>query len=211
MDFDYPPSRVIFSRSFRIESHYNGQMSSLAFDETYISVDIETAGPNPSQYSLLSIGACLVTNIEINFYIELQPVNDNMRPESFAIHQLSMERLKSSGVPPGEAMAKFDSWLKDITPAGARSVFVAFNAPFDWMFVSDYFHRYLGYNPFGHAALDMKAFFMGLHGSNWKDTSMDNVAIHYLDGKQISHNALEDAQDQAKLFYRLFDEAKSRT
>lgn len=186
-------------------------MVSISFDETYISVDVETAGPNPSQYSLLSIGACLITDTENNFYIELQPINDNMQPESYDIHQLSLERLKSSGVPPSEAMAKFETWLKDITPAAASPVFVAFNAPFDWMFVSDYFHRYLGYNPFGHAALDMKAFFMGLHGSNWKDTSMDNVAIHYLEGKQISHNALEDAQDQAKLFYRLYDEAKNQT
>ena len=28
--------------------------------ETYISVDIETAGPNPAEYSMLSIGACRV-------------------------------------------------------------------------------------------------------------------------------------------------------
>ena len=27
------------------------------------------------------------------------------------------------------------------------------------MFVNDYFHRFLGRNPFGHAALDLKAFF----------------------------------------------------
>ena len=47
-------------KSCRIESHYNVSMSITAFDETYISVDIETAGPNPSQYSLLSIGACSV-------------------------------------------------------------------------------------------------------------------------------------------------------
>ena len=29
--------------------------------KAYISIDVETAGPNPSLYSLLSIGACMVS------------------------------------------------------------------------------------------------------------------------------------------------------
>jgi DNA polymerase III epsilon subunit-like protein len=186
-------------------------MPSIKFDEIYISVDVETAGPNPSQYSLLSIGACSVVDLNDNFYIELQPVNNNMLPEAFAIHQLSLDDLKSRGVPPSEAMTKFASWLTEIVPGGRKPIFVAFNAPFDWMFISEYFHRYLGYNPFGHAALDIKAFYMGLHGSSWKDTAMNNVTQAYLDGKQISHNALEDACDQAELFSNLYRVAKTRS
>ena len=87
---------------------------------------------------------------------------------------------------------------------------MAFNAPFDWMFISDYFHRFLGHNPFGHSALDMKAFYMGLHGSSWKNTAMNHVAIDYLEGGQISHNALEDARDQAQIFTRLYTQARYR-
>ena len=60
-------------------------MSVASYDEAYISVDVETAGPSPSQYSLLSIGACLVSRPEKSFYIELQPVNDKMLPEALAI------------------------------------------------------------------------------------------------------------------------------
>ncbi len=198
------------ARSFRFESNYNVPMSTITFDETYISVDVETAGPNPSQFSLLSIGACSVSEPESNFYIELQPVNDEMLPEAYAIHNLSLDDLKSRGIPPLEAMARFDSWLSGIVPAGRKPVFVAFNAPFDWMFVSDYFHRFLGRNPFGHAALDMKAFYMGLHGSPWNATAMKNVAIDYLEGKEISHNALDDARDQAQIFSRLYTQARFR-
>ena len=180
-------------------------MPATAFDEMYISVDIETAGPNPSQYSLLAIGACSVAQPKISFYIELKPVNDQLLPEAHAIHNLSIQDLKSRGTAPEKAMAEFAAWLEEVVPPGERPVFVAFNAPFDWMFVSDYFHRYLGGNPFGHAALDMKAFYMGLHGSSWKETAMSNVAEGYLDGRQISHNALEDAQDQAQIFTRLYN------
>ena len=178
------------------------------FDEAYISVDVETAGPNPSQYSLLSIGACPLMDPENGFYIELQPVNDLLLPEAYAVHQLSLDELNSKGVAPVEAMARFESWLDDVVPSGQRPVFVAFNAPFDWMFVSDYFHRYLGRNPFGHAALDLKAFYMGLHRSTWNETAMRNVAIDYLDGRKISHHALEDARDQAGIFARMYQQAR---
>lgn len=179
-------------------------MNTANFDEAYISVDVETAGPNPSQYSLLSIGACLVSQPEHSFYVELQPVNDQMLPEAFEIHGLAIDELKKQGIPPAKAMARFKLWLDSILPAGRLPLFVAFNAPFDWMFINDYFHRFLGHNPFGHAALDIKALYMGYAGSTWKETSMQNVSIKYLEGRQISHNALEDSIDQARIFTGLY-------
>jgi DNA polymerase III epsilon subunit-like protein len=185
-------------------------MPNYEYDAAYISVDIETAGPNPSQFSLLSIGACSVVHPENTFYIELQPEIDEMQPESFTIHQLSLEELKSRGLPAREAMVRFEGWLQEVVPPGEKPVFVAFNAPFDWMFVNDYFHRYIGYNPFGHSALDMKAFYMALHGSSWVETAMSYVAGRYLNGKQISHNALEDACDQAKIFSGMYQQAMNR-
>ena len=62
--------------------------------EVYICVDVETAGPVPSQYALLSIGACLVEEPERSFYIELQPDREEFLPEAMAISGLSPEDLK---------------------------------------------------------------------------------------------------------------------
>jgi hypothetical protein len=45
------------------------------------------------------------------------------------------------------------------------------------MFVNSYFHRFLGRNPFGHAALDMKAFFMGLTGVKWSETALQQAVL----------------------------------
>ena len=106
--------------------------------EAYVSVDVETAGPNPSQYSLLSIGACLVADPQRTFYVELQPVNGNFTPEALAVSGLSLEELAERGLPPAEAMARFETWLEAQAPSGRQPIFVAFNAPFDWMFVNDY-------------------------------------------------------------------------
>ena len=61
-------------------------------------------------------------------------------------------------------MADFAAWVERVTPEGSLPVFVGFNAPFDWMFVNEYFHRHLGRNPFGHVAVDIKAYAMGRDG-----------------------------------------------
>ena len=176
--------------------------------ETYISVDVETAGPVPGLYALLSIGACLVEDPANSFYIELQPNSAEYTQEALAVHGLSLAALSETGVPPKEAIQAFADWVHQALPEGMRAVFVAFNAPFDWMFISSYFYRYLGYNPFGHSALDIKAYFMGQTGVTWGETSMKHISSHFLDETHLSHNALQDAQDQAQIFQRLLTQAK---
>jgi DNA polymerase III epsilon subunit-like protein len=104
-------------------------------------------------------------------------------------------------------MARFEAWLASVTPRGNRPIFLAFNAPFDWMFVCDYFHRFLDRNPFGYAALDIKAFYMGFTGSSWAGTSMDALTARYPEIKSLNHHALDDAEDQADIFIRLLSEA----
>lgn len=179
-------------------------------NEIYISVDVETAGPNPGTYSLLSIGACLVSDPAQRFYVELQPVHEEVAGEALQVNGLSMETLKSRGQPPVEAMKRFADWVERVAADG-RPVFVAFNAAFDWMFVADYFHQFLGRNPFGHKALDMKAFFMGMRGIQWEETGFDEITRHYQLDMALPHHALEDAVAQAHLFRRMLEERSQGT
>jgi DNA polymerase III epsilon subunit-like protein len=171
--------------------------------ETYISVDVESAGPNPSQYSLLAIGACCVFFPERNFYIELKPVSLLFRPEALESCGFSLEKLAVEGVDPAEALQRFETWLQEVLPAGQRPVFVGFNAPFDWMFVNDYFHRFLGHNPFGHAAIDIKSYYMGLAKVPWAETTWRFLGPRYLNQPALIHHALRDALDQGEIFRKL--------
>lgn len=168
--------------------------------EFLISVDVETAGPVPSLFALLSIGACPVDRPDEGFYVELRPEHEAVVPGALEITGLSMQQLAEEGEVPAEAMRQFADWIARVTPEGESPVFVGFNASFDWMFVADYFERHLGGNPFGHSALDIKAYFMGKTGSSWADTSMKQLSPRYLGGSKLSHNALGDARDQAALF-----------
>jgi ribonuclease T len=171
--------------------------------DAFISVDVETAGAAPSAHALLSLGACLVADSSRTFYVELQPATTGFDPAALAVSGLSLEHLAAHGVPPGEAMARFASWVGEVTPPGERPVFVAFNAPFDWMFVADYFHRWGVPNPFGHAALDIKALYMGVTGEPWEQTSFFAVAARFGLRPHLPHHALEDALVQAEIFRRL--------
>jgi len=159
---------------------------------------------------MLSLGACTLPEPRHTFYVELQPESGEFEPEAMTIHRLSLDVLAEEGLPPQEAMQRFADWLERAVEPGALPVFVAFNAPFDWMFVNTYFHRYLGYNPFGHKALDIKAYFMGLHGVPWLRTSHRHILDHYANHSKLAHHALKDALAEADLFQAMLTEAKRK-
>ncbi|MCW2757386.1 MAG: exonuclease [Nocardioidaceae bacterium] len=179
--------------------------------ETFVSVDVETAGPVPSQHSLLSIGACLAERPDEGFYVELRPEHAASEPGALAVSGLSLADLARDGTPPEQAMRDFATWLERVVPDGSRPVFVALNAPFDWMFVSDAFARHLGHNPFGYSALDIKAYYMGLTGVPWARTGMRDLGPAYLGGRELTHNALADARDQAEIFTALLHTERRTT
>lgn len=169
-------------------------------DELYVSIDVETSGPIPGEYSLLSIGACLVAEPATSIYLELQPDSPKHDLEALAVSGLNLDKLRREGLSPQEAMRRFDEWLKSSCPIGEKIVFVGLNAPFDWSFVNYYFHKHLGANPFGFTAIDMKAYFMGAFGCSWQETKSSKMTAILKPRSIPNHNALCDARFQAELF-----------
>ncbi|EPT0781385.1 3'-5' exonuclease [Enterobacter hormaechei] len=168
--------------------------------EKYISVDVETSGPVPGEYSLLSIGACVVNGSESTFYRELKPDSPRHDAQALAVAGLDLSVLAREGHTPAEAMRHFKSWVESVAEPDKKVIFVGFNAPFDWSFINYYFHKYTNENPFGFSALDIKAYYMGLTGCHWEETK-SSLITRKLDLKlQPSHNALDDARFQAELF-----------
>ena len=68
--------------------------------EIFISVDVETAGPIPGEYSLLSIGACDVDDETRTFACEIKPINRNADPKALEVSGLSLDALEQSGLAP---------------------------------------------------------------------------------------------------------------
>ncbi|MCE4058738.1 3'-5' exonuclease [Pandoraea sputorum] len=168
--------------------------------EVFISVDIETSGPIPREYSMLSIGACLVYAPETSFECTLKPLSRKADPEALAVTGFSLEALERSGTEPRQAMNDFKAWVQAVSGDEGIPVFVGLNAPFDWSFVNYYFHHFCGENPFGFTALDIKAYYMGVTGSSWKSTRSSAMEAQLSPAKRANHNAVDDAMYQAELF-----------
>jgi ribonuclease T len=168
--------------------------------EVFISVDVEAAGPIPGEYSLLSIGACDVRDDSVAFECLVKPINGNFDPKALEVTGLKLEELDRVGLPPAKAMEDFRRWIRKTAGRDGRPVLVGFNAPFDWSFVNYYFHRYLGENPFGFAALDIKSLYMGATGCAWDETRSSRIAARLKPRLGGTHNALQDARYQAEMF-----------
>lgn len=168
--------------------------------EVFISVDVETAGPIPGEFSMLTLGACCVDDPSKTFACSFKPINKNFVPEALQVTGLSLEKLFDEGLAPDIAMQKFAAWVGSLSIDGQIPVFVGLNAPFDWSFVNYYFHRFAGANPFGFTAVDIKALFMGATGCTWQDTRSSAIARRVQPTLQGDHDALHDALYQAELF-----------
>jgi DNA polymerase III epsilon subunit-like protein len=171
--------------------------------EKYISVDIEASGPIPGEYSLLSVGACVVGDTSTTFYALIKPLNGHFIPRAMEVNGFSLEELKISGEDPAAAMVRYKSWLKSLCGEQYKPVFVGFNATFDWSFVNWYFVKFIGKNPFGISGLDIKAYYMGKTNCTWRETNKREVKRAYPVNLPHTHNALADAQEQAELFSKM--------
>lgn len=176
--------------------------------EVYISIDIEAAGPVPSTFSMLSLGAVVVDDPNKTFYVELKPVNDKFLPDAMKVVGRSLQDFAKNGRDPEEAMTALCDWVGNVANS-AKPVFVGFNATFDWAFVNFYFHQCLGESPFGFGGIDIKSYYMGMTGCTWEDTQSSRIQSDLKGKSRHTHNALDDAVEQAEMFRRMREKAST--
>jgi DNA polymerase III epsilon subunit-like protein len=189
---------------------------SFAGRDVYFSVDVEADGPIPLVHSLSSLGACVagafgqgeflrVDPTQHTFYAELQPVSDEFDAEAAAVSGLDRAKLAREGETPEAGMTRFAEWVRETAGEG-RPVFTAYPASFDWNWVSTYLARYGPENPFGFSGvLDMKTMYLVKAGVRIGKAAKRAMPSHLLSTRPHTHNALDDAIEQADLFANLFE------
>jgi DNA polymerase III epsilon subunit-like protein len=187
----------------------------------YFCVDVESSGPAPGIHSLLSLGVTHVRRLEgayrpqASLYLEVQPSFEAVVPKAMEVNRLDLEVLRRDGLPPETAMRRLADFVRT-HPRGRRDrpVFVAHNAPFDWMYVAWYFQWTGVSNPFGHSALDTKALAMGKLDVAWVQTSLKTVCsligVPSLEA-DAAHHAGADARHLADVFCALMNRDSSRS
>ena len=173
-------------------------------NELYLSVDIESSGPAPSVYSMLALGACNTEDLTQTFYVEFKPTSKLFVPEALEACKLSLEVLEETGTDPAIGMANFEKWIKEVS-RNKHPIMDGFDAPFDWMFVCDYFWRFLDRNPLGISARDIKSYYAGKFDTDWRSTSKSRIDKRFIPKAPHTHNALDDAIEQAILMNSIID------
>jgi hypothetical protein len=187
----------------------------VARPDIYISADIESDGPIPGRYSMLSFGLAVAATFdgreftprdpaESTFGRELRPIATEYLPEALAVSGLDRGRLEREGADPARAMAEAAEWVRG--EAGeARPVMVGYPIVFDWMFMHWYFVRYCGASPFGFSgALDMKTMYQRRAGVTLDRAGREDLPPELVPDRPHTHDALADAIEQAEIFARLW-------
>ena len=177
----------------------------MALPEMYFSVDIEANGPIPGEYSMTSLGCCVVGKSDCSFYVEIKPISDKVVPAAEQVSGLTMDYLREKGTEPEKAIKDFHRWIWSTVKKSHRPVFVGFNATFDWMFTYWYLMKFVGNSPFSISGLDIKAYYMGMLNTTWGMTKKGEVRKLFPTGMKHTHHALDDAREQALLFEKMLD------
>jgi hypothetical protein len=101
-------------------------------------------------------------------------------------------------------MHEAGTWVRH-QAAGARPVLVGYPVVFDWMFIHWYFVHFVGESPFGFSgALDMKTMYQQKARLTLDRAGRTDLPPELASGQKHTHNALDDAIEQAEIFNRLF-------
>ena len=156
---------------------------------SFIMVDIEADGPIPGDYSMIQLGAVLVTpQLDQTFYGQLKPISDNWIPEALAVSGATREEtLKYPH--PAETMVKFAEWVHKV--GGNRPMFIADNNGFDWMFTHWYFIHFMSKDPFGFSSTNLGSLYKGIV----RDMKPN---FKWLRKTKHTHNPVDDAMGNAE-------------
>ena len=156
---------------------------------SYIMVDIESDGPIPGDFSMISFGAVLVDdNLDKTFYGKLKPISEKWIPEALAVSGHSREETMDFDEPK-LVMEKFSDWIKQNSKG--QAVFISDNNGFDWMFICWYFHHFLDKNPFGHSSQNLGSLYKGLIKDTFKN-------FKHLRKTKHTHHPVDDAKGNAE-------------
>jgi DNA polymerase III epsilon subunit-like protein len=164
---------------------------------SFVMVDIESDGPIPGDYSMISFGALLVKPaLDTTFYGKLRPISERWIPEALAVSGFSREEVLRFDAPE-KVMADFRDWLKTHIPS--RPMFISDNNGFDWQFVDWYFHHFLGSNPFGFSSTNLGSLYKGLTKDMFKNFKHLRLTRH-------THHPIDDAKGNAEAMLAMVQE-----
>jgi hypothetical protein len=156
---------------------------------TYFMIDIESDGPIPGDYSMISFGAVVVEeHLSRTFYGKLRPISEQWIPEALSVSGFTRDECLQLDDPEA-VMRRFADWLAQ--HSRDRPMFISDNNGFDWQFINWYFVHFTGKNPFGFSSTNLGSLYKGLE----RDTAKN---FKHLRKTKHTHNPVDDAMGNAE-------------
>ncbi|MFH0903497.1 MAG: exonuclease [Pseudomonadota bacterium] len=191
--------------------------SGIAMADTYFSADVETDGPIPGPFSMLSFalvkagsfdGARFVrpASYDTHLYLELRPVSGKYDIEALRVTGINRDHFVADGHDPRAAMTMASEWVAQHSQ-GTQPVLVAYPLGFDWTWLYWYFMQFSDYgSPFLHSkCFDLKTAYAVKAGVTISQAGRSRIPPHLRGVHQHTHHALDDAIEQAELFANVFE------
>lgn len=185
--------------------------------DVYFSADVETDGPIPGPFSILSFALVFAgafdgrrfsrpIDYRYSFYAEMQPISHEFQLEALRVNGLDRERLCREGRRPEIAMDDAARWVRAIAGEG-RPVLVAYPLSFDWSWLYWYFVRFAKEgSPFRHSScFDIKTAIAVKGRLPISLSSRPKLSQALTSQHTHTHNALDDASEQAEIFANVFE------
>lgn len=186
--------------------------------DIYFSADVETDGPIPGPFSILSFALVYAGSFDgvkferpadhkpIAFYRELKPISGSFQEEALRVNGLDRDRLIRSGQEPRQAMSEASGWVREISKSG-RAVLVAYPLSFDWSWLYWYFVQFSNDgSPFGYSrCFDIKTAVAVKGRVPIGEAGRTRLPDFLRSARAHSHNALDDAIEQAEIFANVFE------
>ena len=183
----------------------------------YFSADIESDGPIPGPYSMLSFALVFAGSYDGKkfnrpqdysqcFYRELRPISDSFEQEALDINGLDRKNLIANGSDPKIAMLEAFNWVRSICK-NESPVLVAYPISFDWTFLYWYFVNYCkDGSPFGYSqCFDIKTAWSVKSGLPLSKSGRSRIPFFLQSSRKNNHHAIDDATAQAELFANVFE------
>lgn len=190
--------------------------------DAYFSADVETDGPIPGPYSMLSFALVYAGSFDGHefkrpesydekLYKEIKPISDVFQAEALRINGLDRNRLCVEGELPEQAMTETSRWVMKVA-GEAQPVLVAYPLSFDWSWLYWYFIKFSGDgSPFAYSrCFDIKTAIAVKSGIAISEAGRARIDPSLRSNHPHTHHAIDDAIAQAEIFANVFEWEGSR-
>jgi len=207
--------KSVLNRGLRFVEGYPDKLTNGT--DVYFSADIETDGPIPGPYSILSFALVYAgaydgdtfyvpPTYNQHFYRELKPISEDFEQEALNVNGLNRQKLITDGLAPETAMTDAARWVENVSKGG-NAVFVAYPLSFDWSWMYWYFMRFSNLkSPFGYSrCFDIKTAISLKLGRTVSAAGREKLPEVLRAKSKHTHHALDDAIEQAEIFIKVME------